>query len=361
MKRRIFSLLALLLLLIIAGALQIGKKQNQFPRISLILPTTAPSKSEGAVLLTPTPSATGVHEPTSSHTPSPPPTQTSTRTSTALPTSTPTATLTPTSTPIQSVKFAVIGDYGIASQAEADVAALVQSWSPDFVITVGDNNYPAGSADTIDDNVGRDYHSFLFPYTGNYGESSQSNRFFPTFGNHDHNLLFGYQPYLDYFTLPGNERYYDFTWGPVHLFALNSDSNEPDGFNQSSAQAAWLKEQLTNSTAPWNIVYFHHAPYSSALHGSTDWMRWPFHDWGADAILSGHDHTYERLLINDIPYFVNGLGGASIYTFSTPLTGSQMRYNSDYGAMLVIAEPNQIAFTFTNRLGVSIDACLLFK
>ena len=37
------------------------------------------------------------------------------------------------------------------------------------------------------------------------------------------------KPYFDYFTLPGNERYYDFTWGPVHLFALDDIDSEPDG------------------------------------------------------------------------------------------------------------------------------------
>jgi hypothetical protein len=65
------------------------------------------------------------------------------------------------------------------------------------------------------------------------------NQFFPTLGNHDWYTP-GAQPYLDYFHLPGNERYYDFVWGPVHFFAIDSDENEPDGVNQSSVQAKWL-------------------------------------------------------------------------------------------------------------------------
>ena len=60
-----------------------------------------------------------------------------------------------------SVRFAVIGDYGIAGQPEADVAALVQSWNPDIVITTGDNNYPNGEASTIDANIGQYYHQFI--------------------------------------------------------------------------------------------------------------------------------------------------------------------------------------------------------
>ncbi len=60
--------------------------------------------------------------------------------------------------------FAVIGDFGQAGPDEAAVATLVKSWQPDFVATVGDNNYPDGEASTIDANIGQYYHEFIFPY-----------------------------------------------------------------------------------------------------------------------------------------------------------------------------------------------------
>src|SRR5436190_18393178 len=53
------------------------------------------------------------------------------------------------------VRFAVIGDFGQAGPDEAAVSALVAGWQPDFVITVGDNNYPLGEASTIDQNIGQ--------------------------------------------------------------------------------------------------------------------------------------------------------------------------------------------------------------
>src|SRR5215813_1931282 len=40
------------------------------------------------------------------------------------------------------IRFAVIGDYGSAGPDEAAVARLVRGWTPDFVVTTGDNNYP---------------------------------------------------------------------------------------------------------------------------------------------------------------------------------------------------------------------------
>jgi hypothetical protein len=259
----------------------------------------------------------------------------------------------PTAAPLE-VRFAVIGDYGQGNQAEADVANLVKSWGPDIVITTGDNNYPSGSLETIDHHIGQFYHPFISPYLGSYGAGAEANRFFPTLGNHDWDTL-GAQAYFDYFVLPGNERYYDFTWGPVHFFALNSDSREPDGVASSSIQAGWLQGELASSEAAWKLVYGHHPPYSSGLRGPVDWMRWPFKEWGATVYLAGHDHFYERLLVDGFPYFINGLGGGPIYDIGPPAPGSQFRYNADYGAMLVAADSQHMTFQFINRQGEVID------
>ena len=278
-------------------------------------------------------------------------------------TSTPTITLTtvPSATPLPVLdRFAVIGDFGSGDQAEADVATLVHGWTPDFIITVGDDNYPSGAADTIDAHIGQYYHDYISPYAGSYGPGADQNRFFPTLGNHDWYTT-GAQPYLDYFRLPGNERYYDFVWGTVHFFALDSDENEPDGVNQASVQAGWLRQTLAASTSRWNVVYFHHAPYSSGMHGSTTWMQWPFATWGADVVLAGHDHLYERLNVDGIPYFTNGLGGGGIYNFVNILPESQFRYDADHGAMLVTASETEMHFEFYNRTGKLIDSYQLTK
>lgn len=248
----------------------------------------------------------------------------------------------------------------MGSGAVADVAALILSWQPDFIITTGDNNYPSGSAATIDANIGQFFHAFIAPYTGNYGEGATENRFFPVLGNHDWDTNSA-RPYLDYFVLPGNERYYDFVWEPVHFFALDSDWREPDGIGLSSAQAAWLKEQMTASTAPWQLVYMHEPPYSSGWHGSNPALHWPYREWGADAVLSGHDHDYERLSIDDLVYFVNGLGGGISYGFKETIPGSQVRYRDDYGAMLVTASETEIIFEFYSRTGELIDRYTLSK
>lgn len=243
------------------------------------------------------------------------------------------------------VRFAVIGDYGKAGPNAEAVAAMVTSWNPDFIITTGDNNYSQGEAETIDRNIGQYYHSFIQPYIGTYGEGAETNRFFPSLGNHDWETDDA-QPYLDYFTLPGNERYYDFVQGPVHLFALSADYNEPDGISGTSVQAEWLRAGLAASSSPWQIVYMHLPPFSSGSHGSTPVMQWSYREWGADAVISGHDHTYERIIVDGFPYFVNGVGGNSIYNFEETVPGSEVRYNRNFGAMLVEADEQSMIFEF---------------
>lgn len=264
-----------------------------------------------------------------------------------------------TSTPAP-LRFAVIGDFGQGEQGEADVATLVKSWQPELIITTGDNNYPSGAAETIDQNIGQFYHEFIFPYQGVYGEGADRLRFFPTLGNHDWDINRA-QAHFDYFELPGNERYYDFVWGPVHFFALSADSREPDGVSAGSIQALWLKDSLSRSNSPWNVVYMHQPPYSSSPRGPVTWMRWPFLEWGASLIMAGHDHYYERLNVNGLPVFINGLGGGPIYSFGETAEGSQVRFNDDYGAMLVVCDEQEMTLQFITRTGVVIDTFTLLK
>lgn len=270
--------------------------------------------------------------------------------------------------PSTTLTFAVIGDYGKDDSNELEVANMVKSWNPDLIITTGDDYYDSaggsGSA-KYDESTGAYFCQYLRGITTSgsrcpVGQASV-NRFFPSLGNHDYSDAgtVGNLPatYTNYFTLPGagyvntsnNERYYDFVVGPVHFFAINSHNAsgaEPDGTSSTSVQGQWLKTQLASSTSKWNIVYFHYPPYSSSNHGSSDWMQWPFAQWGADAVLNGHDHVYERIQRDGIVYMVNGAGGAGLYGFDTPVTGSAFRYNDNHGAQKVIATESSITFEF---------------
>jgi Ca2+-binding RTX toxin-like protein len=269
------------------------------------------------------------------------------------------------------LRFAAIGDYGDDNAFELAVSNLVKGLDPDLIVTTGDNSY---GSNPIDNNIGQYYSDYIGGYTGSFGAGSPVNRFFPSLGNHDYRDGGGLQAYLDYFTLPGagvstsgNERYYDFVEGPVHFFAVDSDSREVDGNSGTSIQAQWLQTALASSEAPWKVVYLHHSPYSSGdSHGSNTTLQWNFEDWGATAVLSGHDHIYERILRNDdgdnfdIPYLITGLGGRSgINGFvPTPVEGSAAQYNGAHGALIVDATATKISFAFhsVQNNGTQVDS-----
>lgn len=261
--------------------------------------------------------------------------------------------------PADTVLFAVIGDFGTDSKAEGDVANMVKSWSPEFVITTGDNNYPVGSAGTIVNNIGKYYCDFIYNpdapsdrvCKGSAAEEKK-NRFFPSPGNHDNYSVPALRPYLDYFTLPADERNYDFVWGSVHFFSLNTgiSGKIDDGIKN------WLKEKLATSTAAFKIVYFHHPPFSTGGHGSNEAMQLPYGDWGADAVLCGHDHIYER--INEKSgakpvYIIIGNSGNE-HTYScTAKTIDTNRFNlfcedTGFGALKVRAGKNTCVIEYFN-------------
>ncbi|MFM8971093.1 MAG: hypothetical protein ACKOOG_00315, partial [Actinomycetota bacterium] len=107
------------------------------------------------------------------------------------------------------LEVAVIGDYGVDTAAEGQVASMVAGWSPDMVVTVGDNYYTTGSETgtaRYDRVVGKFYCGFLAGAAAGTncptGGTSAVNRFFPATGNHDYTDG-GIANYQAYFALPG--------------------------------------------------------------------------------------------------------------------------------------------------------------
>ncbi|NPA30942.1 MAG: alkaline phosphatase [Chloroflexi bacterium] len=311
-----------------------ARPSSPLPAHVYATPTPRPTASMTASALptaaaSPRPSATAAPQPSPTNTPTPPPTE-----------------------DYPPVFFVVIGDFGLAGSAEQAVADLVLAAEPDFIVTAGDNNYPNGSLDTWDANV-----------SAYYGDYLARGAFFPAWGNHDwgyHRKKLPALEKVDY--LPEPKRYYEFVRGPVHFFVLDSNWQEPDGTTAKSRQARWLQERLAASSTPWQVVVVHHAPFSSGRHGSQTRLQWPYRAWGADVVLAGHDHTYERIEHDGLTYIVNGVGGhPSLYEFQTPVPGSRFRFNEDYGALFVWADGEHMRFEMhTVEHGV-IDAFTLTR
>ncbi|MBK8959972.1 MAG: metallophosphoesterase family protein [Proteobacteria bacterium] len=150
----------------------------------------------------------------------------------------------------------------------------------------------------------------------------------PTFGNHEwsngvSDPVTESGPYFDTFTLPraaeaggvpsGTEAYYSFDYGNVHFISMNTQ--EP-----TAASAAWLEQDLADSRALWVIAFYHVPPYSHGTHDSDQQGHVAAREFarilerhGADVVLAGHSHNYERSML------IKGLLGTSDEFVRDPL------------------------------------------
>ena len=132
--------------------------------------------------------------------------------------------------------------------------------------------------------------------------------FFIALGNHEQNATV----YFNYWHFPVNEQWYSINYGNAHFICLNTETN------LYGDQRTWLETDLiaASDSALWIFVFFHRPPYSSGNHGSDISVRqaWCslFENYGVDIVFNGHDHNYERSLINDVYYIVTGGGGAPL-------------------------------------------------
>src|SRR6185436_13942093 len=286
--------------------------------------------------------------------------------------------------------FAVIGEYGADNEAEQDVADLIKGCDPSYIVTNGDNWYDGTAAEDLDAAVGKYFSDFLFPYTGDFGAGAATQRGVPALGANDFDPSGKLALVLAYFALSAN--YYTFTQGAVQFFVLNSGfdlsqvNQEADGNTLDSTQGNWLQAQLALSVAPFKIVIVHQPPFTSAATSlSTDPLagdgtlsypdlQWPFKDWGADVVISGRAHVYERLTGNGtigedgMIYIVNGLGGQPADapeepgTFAEePLAISEKRYADDFGALRGTIDCQTLTLEFFNRDGTLIDSVSITK
>lgn len=262
------------------------------------------------------------------------------------------------------IEIGVIGDPGVDNANQAAVASMVAGWAPDQLVLLGDNYYSsAGGSGTgkFDRTVGKYYCGFLAGAASGpncAGGTSPTNRLWPIAGNHEYSDA-GISNYLGYFSLPGNERWYDVRMGPVHFFMLDSDEALRNSADMA-AQKAWLQPAMAASDAPFKVVAVHHPPYTSSARGPYAGMRWPFREWGADLVLNGHDHYYERLEVDGLPYVVNGIGGQSVTAFpATAVAQSRAHYSGSNGAMRITATDALLTAEFLSVDGAVRDVLAL--
>jgi predicted MPP superfamily phosphohydrolase len=198
-----------------------------------------------------------------------------------------------------SLKFAVLGDFGTGSREQYDLAAVMKrvhdQYPFDMVILVGDNLYGSERPQDFKKKFEDPYKPLL----------DAGVKFYASLGNHDARE----QRYYKLFNMDG-KLYYSFKPSnqSVRFFALESSYPTPE-------QIAWFEKELQSSNSDWKIPYFHHPPYSSGdRHGSDTRLREVleplFLKYNVSVVFAGHDHFYERVKPQKgIVYFVVGSGG----------------------------------------------------
>jgi hypothetical protein len=195
---------------------------------------------------------------------------------------------------------------------------IAQDPSIDAVLTMGDNQYENGELSN--------FQSAFDPAWGRF-----KNILHPAPGNHDpYN-----SGYKDYFNVPQR---YSFDLGNWHLVSLDS--------NEVSGSASFLASDLAKDNHSCEIVYWHHARFSSGDKHGNDQSVAPLWDImyqnGVDVNLVGHDHLYERFEPQSpdakpdpagVQQFIAGTGGDDLRGVASPQPNSTKREANVYGIL----------------------------
>ncbi len=264
-------------------------------------------------------------------------------------------------------RFAVIGDYGVDNGNQLAVANAVKAFQPDFITTTGDNTYFTNADITNWDRTQAKYYAeFIKLPAGSafLAQGAAVNNFFPIMGNHDFDVsgtaAGAINSWNAYWDLPGNERYYTFTRGPIDFFMLSSDGREPDANAVGGTQFNWFTQAMAQSTSTFKLVFFHHPAYTyPSNHGPDLTMRgWNFGARGVTAVLNGHNHNLQRINAEGISWFVSGAAGQSLYSINGSVAGGQFAASA-FGFLLVDAYADRLEFRFVNTAGQVLDTSVI--
>jgi hypothetical protein len=243
--------------------------------------------------------------------------------------------------------FVGAGDIAHCSRTQDEQTAQLLDNIPGTVYTVGDNAYPNGSA--------ADYNNCYQPTWGRHKARTH-----PAVGDNEYNTS-GASGYYNYFGAAAgnpNEGWYSYDVGSWHIIVLNSNCSQVGGCDPNSPQGQWLQADLAAHPSTCTLAIHHEPLFSSSGGGDADlrdfWV--PLYAAGADIVLVGHRHIYERFALQNpdgvadpgrgIREFVVGTGGASLSSLGTTAPNSQVRNNTTFGVLKFTLYPTSYDWQF---------------
>jgi hypothetical protein len=253
------------------------------------------------------------------------------------------------------------GDISDCTRLGDDSTAMLLDTLEGVVMPLGDNAYENGTLD--------EYNNCYAPTWGR-----QKARTRPVAGNHDYNTP-GAPGYFGYFGSAAGDPskgYYDFTLGSWFIIVLNTGTDVPDNYKAGSPQEQWLRAELASHSEQCVLAVFHHPRFSTILardsityYTTAIWNA--LYEDGADLVLNGHDHAYQRFAPQQpdgtrddafgIRQIVAGTGGGeTLYDFAVPSpAGSniEVRNNATHGVLKVTLRAGGYDWKFVPASGAS--------
>ena len=250
--------------------------------------------------------------------------------------------------------FVGAGDIARCSGSGDEATANLLDGISGTVFTTGDNAYHSGTAS--------EFNSCYDPSWGRHKARTK-----PSPGNHEY-LTSGASGYFGYFGASAGDAskgYYSYDLGDWHIIALNSMCDQVGGCGATSPIVTWLEQDLTANTEACTLAYFHHPVFSSgSVHGNNTKMKpsWEtLYAAGADVVLNGHSHNYERFAPQTpngtfdsergIREFVVGTGGGAFHGFGTIQPTSEVRNSGTFGVLKLTLHPSSYDWEFVPVAG----------
>jgi hypothetical protein len=244
------------------------------------------------------------------------------------------------------------GDIAVCdTDFDAQTAALVQAVLDNdptaIAFTAGDNVYPNGSTQYFTD-----------CYEPTWGAFKARTR--PALGNHEYYKNPGAAGYFEYFGSlagPDGRGWYKFSPGSWRVYVLTSECKADSRCYRQ--QLKWLKADLSDNPHECVMAIWHRPLFSTGEHGNAGRMRELFdvlYDAGAELVVNGHDHGYQRWAPMDalgaadattgIREIVAAIGGAPLYDFPTDNALVAYRNNTDHGVLKLTLAPGSYSWEF---------------
>jgi hypothetical protein len=146
---------------------------------------------------------------------------------------------------------------------------------------------------------------------------------------------------------------------------LNSECVDVGGCGPGSREEKWLRADLAAHHPSCTLAYWHKPLFSSGGAHGNDLEVTPLwqalYDAGADVVIGGHDHNYERFApqdpqgesdpIHGIREFVVGTGGKNLRPFGPTKTNSEVRNNEAFGVLRLTLRPKSYDWQFISQQG----------